>query len=162
MYYDRIALSKDLLNEMIDIAKKNSNLFYEAEALYLKGNILLKSNSHSLEDSLSMIQEAAGLFLKEKDFAGAARCFDKIGTMIQVKSNDFESMALFYAEALKNYNEALKITHPLRKSNWSQRESLINKIIEIKDVIEVILPKISDFNIRHQVLQKLNSIKYNF
>ena len=33
---------------------------------------------------------------------------------------------------------------------------------EIKDVIKVILPKINDFNIRQQVLQKLNSIKYNF
>jgi hypothetical protein len=52
--------------------------------------------------------------------------------------------------------------HPLRKSNWSKPEILSQKILDLKDLIEELLPKLENKDIQNKIKNDLNSIKFNF
>jgi hypothetical protein len=69
---------------------------------------------------------------------------------------------LFYREAIENYNNGLVYSHPLRITPWSKPDVLIEKIIDLKDIIDVLLPDIENSEIKKKVVNDLKSIHYNF
>jgi len=50
----------------------------------------------------------------------------------------------------------------LRITPWSKPEVLIEKIIELRDIIDVLLPDIENSEIKKKVVNDLKSIRYNF
>jgi len=85
-----------------------------------------------------------------------------MGTIYHLRLDDLESGCLFYREAVENYNNSLISQHPLQKSLWSKQESLIPKILELKDLLEELLPKLENFKLRERIYNDLKSIHYNF
>jgi hypothetical protein len=79
-----------------------------------------------------------------------------------MRLENFDSAGLFLREAVENYNKAIVSSHPLRKSLWSKPELLKEKVIELKDLIEEILPNILNESIKTKIVNDLNSIQYNF
>lgn len=156
-------LAEQFSEELLILANKKKHLFYRAKANYLKGYLLLKSGEDKdIEKALNMIQDGAVDYVKENDYAGAGMCFHKIGNIYHQRIKNLESAALFYKEAIYNYNNAILSQHPLRKSLWSKPESLIPKIIDLKQAINNLLPTIENVKIEKKIQSELNKIKYNF
>jgi len=88
--------------------------------------------------------------------------FDKIGSVYEKNLKNFGQACLFYREAIENYNTGLIYSHPLRITPWSKPEVLVDKIIGLRDVIEVLLPDIEDLEIKTKVANDLKAIHYNF
>ncbi|MBD3197680.1 MAG: hypothetical protein GF317_21690 [Candidatus Lokiarchaeota archaeon] len=160
---NHLILAGEFAEKLNAIADREGYVFYRGEANYLIGYLLLKKgNNDVLQDALNKIRDAAILFEKEDDFVGAGTCFYKIGTIYELRLNKLENSCLFYREALENYNKAIIKNHPLRKSLWSKPEALKQKILELKDAIEEILPKLENNKIRNKIKKDLNSIHFNF
>ncbi|MFX1381513.1 MAG: hypothetical protein ACFFBP_03645, partial [Promethearchaeota archaeon] len=107
-------------------------------------------------------QDGAVDYVKENDYAGAGMCFHKIGNMYHLRLKNLESAVLFYKEAILNYNNAILSQHPLRRSLWSKPESLIQKILELRDIVYGLLPKIENLKLKQKVQTDMNNIRYNF
>jgi len=158
-----MVLAEEFAQDLLDLSEETDNMFYQAVATYILGHIMLKKGNNSmLKSALNMVRDAAILFEKVRDFAGAGMCFNRIGTIYQVRLENFDSAALFLREAIENYNKAIVSSHPLRKSLWSKPELLKEKVIELKDLIEEILPSILNESIKAKIMNDLNSIQYNF
>ncbi|MFX1392668.1 MAG: hypothetical protein ACFFAH_03755 [Promethearchaeota archaeon] len=156
-------LAEDFAEELYDISVKRNNLFYRGVANYLIGSLMLKRRDHTLlEDALIKIQDAAIDYGKVGDFAGAGLCFNKIGTIYQTRLNQSYNAALHYEEAMRNLNKAILRGHPLRKSLWSKPESLSQKILEIKDIVEELISRIENLEEKEKIKKDLNSIQFNF
>ncbi|TFG26435.1 MAG: hypothetical protein EU532_09775 [Promethearchaeota archaeon] len=156
-------LAKKYSEELYSLSKKYNNLFYRAEANYLLGNLMLnESEINDLEPALKIIQDGSIDYEKAGDFAGAGRCYEKIGVIYQIRLNTPYNACLFYEEAIRNYNIALFKGHPLRSSLWSKSENLTKKILELKDLIYELIPKIVDPEERKKIEEDLNSIQLNF
>jgi hypothetical protein len=123
---------------------------------------LKEGDNLQLESNLRKIEEAAVNFIEVSDFAGAGMCFNKIGSIYEKQLNNIGSACLFYREAIENYNKAILYTHPLRVTPWSKPEILIEKIIELRDFVEVMITNIEDLQIKQKVIKDLKSIQYNF
>ena len=135
---------------------------YKGVANYMEGYLLLKEGDNAfLKTALNKIRDSAMLFEKERDYAGAGMGFNRIGTIYQTRLENFDSACLFYREAIENYNRAIVNSHPLRKSFWSMPESLQEKILELKDLIDELIDKLNP-SIRRKILEDLQSIQYNF
>ena len=155
--------ARDFAEELYEIANKYGALFYKGVANYILGYILLKENNPDLiEFALKKIEEAAVDFSRVNDYAGAGMCFNKIGTTFEKIVKNFGSACLYYREAIENYNKAIKYSHPLRITPWSKPEILIERIIELRDLIDVLLPEVENFDIRKKVIRDMKSIQYNF
>ena len=160
---DHLNLAEEFVEELYNLSQNKKNLFYRGKANFLKGYLLLKKNDDKvLMEALKRIQEGAVDYVKEQDFAGAGMCFHKIGTIYHLRLNDLESGCLFYREAVENYNNSLISQHFLRKSLWSKPESLIPKIIEIKNLIEELLPKLGNTKVKEKIIKDLKQIDYYF
>lgn len=160
---NHLVLAEEFAQDLLDLSEKQENLFYQAVANYIMGYALLKKGDNSiLKTALNKIRDAAILFESVGDFAGAGMCFNKIGTIYQMRLDNFDSAGLFFREAIENYNKAVVSNHPLRKSLWSKPELLKEKVIELKDLIEEILPNILNESIKNKIIRDLNSIQYNF
>jgi proteasome lid subunit RPN8/RPN11 len=134
-------LVQTFTDEMMRISLEYKKDFYRGVANYIEGYLLLKKGSHkTIKNGLKKIQQSAVLFLNEGDYAGAGMSFNKIGVIYQKQLKDNESACLFYTEAIKNYDKALISSYPLRKSLWSNSELLMEKINELKDLVEGLLP----------------------
>ncbi|MFX1239512.1 MAG: hypothetical protein ACFE8P_17555 [Promethearchaeota archaeon] len=156
-------LAEDFAEELYDLSVKRDHLFYRGIANYLIGSLMLKKkNQMLLEDALIKIQDAAIDYGKVGDFAGAGLCFNKIGIIYQTRLNQPYNAALHYEEAIRNLNKAILKGHPLRKSLWSKPESLSQKILEIKDIVEELISKIEDLEEKEKIKKDLNSIQFNF
>ena len=156
-------LAEEFAEELYDLALKQDNIFYRAEANYLIGFLgLKKSDSDILEYSLKKIQEASIDYEKAEDFAGAGKCYYKIGMIYQSRLNETFNACLFYVEAIKNHNKAILKGHPLRKSLWSKPELLFQRILELKETVEELIPNIENSNEREKINVDLNSINLNF
>lgn len=156
-------LAEEFAEELYDLALKQDNIFYKAEANYLIGFLgLKKSDSDILEYSLKKIQEASIDYEKAEDFAGAGKCYYKIGMIYQSRLNENFNACLFYVEAIKNHNKAIFKGHPLRKSLWSKPELLFQRILELKENVEELIPNIENSNEREKINLDLNSINLNF
>lgn len=160
---DHLVKTKEFVDQLLKISHKQNNKFYNGVADYFDGYILLKTGDNNvLKTALSKIRDAAILFEKDKDFAGAGMCFNKIGNIYQTRLENYDSACLFYQEAIKNYNKAINMTHPLRTSLWSKTELLVKKVIELRDLIEELIPNITNPSIKKKVLDDMESIDFNF
>jgi len=160
---NHFVLAEEFAQDLLELSEDQDNGFYQAVANYIIGYTLLKKGENSLlKTALNKIRDAAILFENVGDFAGAGMCFNKIGTIYQMRLENFDSACLFYREAIENYNKAIVNSHPLRKSLWSKPELLKEKVIELKDLIDEILPNIVNESIKNKIVQDLDSIDYNF
>jgi len=156
-------LAEEFANELFKLAKKYNNLFYRAEGNYLIGyNMLKKGDEKILENALKKIQQASIDYENAGDFAGAGVCYNKIGSLYQSRLNHPYNAALFYLQAIRSLNKAIKKVHPLRKALWSKPESLSGKILEIKDIIEELLSRIDNPKEKEKITKDLDLIKFNF
>lgn len=154
---------KTFAEKLLNIAEKRDNSFYKAEAYYFQGySLLMQNKREKLRDALNKIRDAAVIFDNINDFIGAAVCFHKIGSTLHSKLHNYKFGVTFYREAIKNYNNAIVKSHPLRKTLWSQKEKIKQKIFKIKKIIEDILPKVKDEEIKNRMKKDLSSIDYNF
>ncbi|MFX1357312.1 MAG: hypothetical protein ACFFA8_08485 [Promethearchaeota archaeon] len=160
---NHLVLAEEFSEDLYRTANKNDNLFYIGVADYLIGYLILKKGDRDvLKKGLSKIRDAAILFEKVKDYAGAGMSFNKIGTIYQNRLENYDSACLFYREAIENYNKAILINHPLRKSLWNTPDLLKEKIMELKDLIEELLPNVEHSDIRKKIIGDLKAIQYNF
>ncbi len=160
---NHLVLAEEFATDLMKIAEEQDNSFYKAVASYILGYILLKHGKNDvLKLALSKIQDAAILFEKIGDYAGAGMCFNKIGTIYHTRLENYDSACLFYRESIENYNKAMIHIHPLRKSLWSKPELLKEKIIELRDILEELLPSVSHNSLRQKIIDDLESISYNF
>ncbi len=160
---NHLFLAEEFAIRLGNLSDDIDNKFYRGEANYLLGYILLKKGDNEfLRESLNKIRDAAILFVKVEDYVGAATCFHKIGTTYQTRLNKLENSCLFYREAIENYNKAILKSHPYRRSLWSKPEVLTQKILELKDIIEELIPKLENTSIKEKIRNDLDSINYNF
>jgi len=156
-------LAKNFAEELYNLSEKYNNLFYRAEANYLIGYIALKEGqAENLESALKKIQNASIDYEKAGDFAGAGKCYHKIGIIYHSRLNKIFNASLFYEQAIRSFNEALLKAHPLRTSIWSKSELLSEKIVELRDIVEELIPIIEDLEERRKIREDLNSIRLNF
>ena len=160
---NHLVIAREFADELFKVAEFNNQIFYKGIANIIIGNIIVRERDlDALEFGLKKIEEAAVEFIKVKDFAGAGMAFNKIGFSYEKKIKKIGTACLFYREAIENYNNGLIYNHPLRITPWSKPEVLIEKIIELRDIIEVLLPDIVDSDIKKKVVNDLKSIRYNF
>ncbi|MFX1279419.1 MAG: hypothetical protein ACFFA3_08380 [Promethearchaeota archaeon] len=160
---DHLVFAGEFGEDLFKIAKKHKNLFYKGVSNYILGYILLKKGSNDvLEEGLIKIQDAAVDFENEGDYAGAGMCFNKIGNIYQTRLNKLENACLFYRAAIENYNKAIARMHPLRTSFWNKPDLLIQKIVELRDIVEELLPSLDNVGIKKKLINDLKSISYNF
>jgi len=160
---NHLVLAREFAEELYKLAEINNQTFYQGIANYIIGYIILKERDLDvIEFGLKKIEDAAIEFIEVKDFAGAGMAFNKIGSVYEKKIKNIGSACLFYREAIENYNNGLIYSHPLRITPWSKPEVLVEKIIELRDFIEVLLPDIEDSEIKTKVANDLKAIHYNF
>lgn len=160
---NHLVLARDFAGELYDFSEKHDNRFYLGVASYIIGYLSLKTGDREiLKDALKKIENSAIYFEKEKDYAGAGMSYNKIATIYQTRLKNYDSSCLFYKEAIENFNKALIQSHPLRKSLWSKPELLTEKIIELRDLVDELLPYVEHSKIREKVINDLKSINYNF
>jgi len=160
---NHLVLAREFAEELYKLAEKNNQTFYQGIANYIIGYIILKEKDLDvIEFGLKKIEDAAIEFIEVKDFAGAGMAFNKIGLVYEKKIKNIGSACLFYREAIENYNNGLTYSHPLRITPWSKPEILVDKIIELRDFIEVLLPDIENSEIKTKVAKDLKAIHYNF
>lgn len=160
---NHLVLAEEFADELYDFSKKYDSRFYLGVASYIIGYISLKTGDQQiLKDALKKIEKSAIYFEKERDYAGAGMSYNKIATIYQTRLKNYDSASLFYKEAIENYNKALIQNHPLRKSLWSKPELLTEKIIELRDLVDELLPYITHSKIREKVINDLKSINYNY
>ncbi|MFX1453214.1 MAG: hypothetical protein ACFFCM_20440, partial [Promethearchaeota archaeon] len=155
-------LAKKYADELYNLSEKYNSLFYRAEANYLDGYLSLKdAQIEELESALKKVQKASINYENAGDYAGAGKCYHKIGTIYQFRLNKPFNACLFYEQAIRSFNEGLHKGHPLRTSIWSKSELLSQKIIELRDLVEELIPKIENSEERKKIQDDLNSINAN-
>jgi proteasome lid subunit RPN8/RPN11/tetratricopeptide (TPR) repeat protein len=155
---NHLVFAEEFSNELFKLATKLVNKFYEGEGHYLKGYLLLKKgDTQILKEALSNIQQATIEYERAQDFAGAGRAYYKIGAIYQSRLNQSFNAALFYLQAIKNYNIALNRSHPLRKALWSKSELLSQRISELKDIIVELIPNIENSDEKKKIQNDLSS-----
>jgi len=160
---NHLVLAREFAEELFRVAESNNQTFYKGIANYIIGYIAVKEEElDSLEFGLKKIEEAAVEFINVKDFAGAGMAFNRIGLIYEKKIKNIGQACLFYREGIENYNNGLNYSHPLRITPWSKPEVLIEKILEVRDIVEVLLPDIENSEIKTKVVNDLKNIHYNF
>ncbi|NVM46371.1 MAG: hypothetical protein HWN79_15790 [Candidatus Lokiarchaeota archaeon] len=160
---NHLVIAKEFADELFKVADFNNQIFYKGIANHIIGNIIVrKGDLDALETGLKKIEEAAVEFIKVKDFAGAGMAFSKIGFNYEKKIKNIGTACLFYREAIENYNNGLISSYPLRITPWSKPEVLVEKITELRETIDVLLPDIESSEIKKKVVNDLKSIRYNF
>ncbi|MFX1572088.1 MAG: hypothetical protein ACFFB0_05025 [Promethearchaeota archaeon] len=160
---NHLVFAKEFSEDLQKLAKKQKHLFYIGVTNYTLGYLLLKKGENEvLEEALNKIQNAAVDFENEGDFAGAGMCFNKIGTIYQSRLNKLENSCLFYKAAIENFNKAIIKSHPLRTSFWNKRDRLISKIVELRDIIEELIPNLKNIELKKKILRDLKNLHYNF
>jgi len=160
---NHLVLAREFAEELYKLAEINNQTFYQGIANYIVGYIVVKGvELDALEFGLKKIEEAAVEFIKVKDFAGAGMAFERIGRIVERKITSIGQACLFYREAIENYNKGLIYSHPLRITPWSKPEVLVDKIMGLRDIIEVLMPEIEDFDTKQKIIKDLKDIKYNF
>ena len=160
---EHLIFAEEFANNLYMLAKDHGKIFYLGVANYILGYLLLKKRENNfLEDGLNKIQDAAINFEREGDFAGAGMCFNKIGTIYHSRLNKIENACLFYRAAIENYNKAIIKIHPLRTSFWTKQNVLIQKIVELRDIINDLIPNLSNSELKNKIINDLKNLNYNF
>jgi len=149
---NHLILAEEFAEELYNLAEEKKDLFYRAEGNYLIGYLTLKKGgAEILEYALKRIQSASIDYENAGDFAGAGKCYYQIGTIYQSRLNQPFNSCLFYEQAIKSHNEAIIRGHPLRKSLWAKPEILSQKILELKDIVEELIPNIENPEEREKI-----------
>ncbi|MHA1535024.1 MAG: hypothetical protein ACTSP8_09890 [Promethearchaeota archaeon] len=160
---NHLVLAREFAEELFKVAENSNQTFYKGIANYIIGYIVVKEEElDAIEFGLKKIEEAAVEFIKVKDFAGAGMAFNRIGLIYEKKIKSIGQACLFYREAIDNFNNGLIYSHPLRITPWSKPEVLIEKIVDLRDIVDVLLPDIEDREIKMKVVNDLKDIRYNF
>ncbi len=160
---NHLVLAREFAEELFKVAENNNQIFYKGIANYIIGYIVVKEEElEAIEFGLKKIEDAAVEFIKVKDFAGAGMAFNRIGYIYEKKIKDIGQACLFYREALDNFTQGLNYNHPLRITPWSKPEALIEKIVDLRDLVDVLLPDIENNEIKTKVVNDLKAIRYNF
>lgn len=160
---NHLVIAREFADELFKVAEFNNQTFYKGIANYIIGYIIVREGGLDvLEYGLKKIEEAAVDFIKVKDFAGAGMAFNKIGLSYEKKIKNIGTACLFYREALENYNNGLAYSHPLRITPWSKPEVLIEKIRDLREILDVLLPDIESSDIKKKIVNDMKSIRYNF
>lgn len=161
---NHFVLAEEFREKLYNISNNKENYFYRGDAHYLKGYLKLKQakNKSEMEEVLGDFQKGAVDYLEVNDYAGAGRCFHKMGSICHLNLQLVDNACLFYTEAIKYYNEGIISNHPLRKSFWNTSEALIQTIHELRDTVNVLVSSIQDSEVLSKVKQSLSSIQYNF
>jgi proteasome lid subunit RPN8/RPN11 len=160
---NHLVIAREFAEELFKVAEFNNQTFYKGIANYIIGHIIVREGDlDTLEYGLKKIEEAAVDFIKVKDFAGAGMAFNKIGMSYEKKIKNIGQACLYFREALENYNNGLIFSHPLRITPWSKPEVLVEKIIELREIIDVLLPDIESSEIKKKVVKDLKSIRSSF
>lgn len=160
---NHLILAGEFADDLYKVAKKQKHHFYLGVANYITGYLFLKKGDNEiLEEGLKKIQDAAINFEKEGDFAGAGMCFNKIGTIYQSRLNKLENACLFYRAAIENYNKAILKIHPLRTSFWNRPELLIQKIVELRDILGELIPNLDNLELKKKIIEDLENLHYNY
>ena len=160
---EHLIIANEFASNLYKLAKNQNQLFYIGVANYIMGYLLLKKGDNDvLEEGLNKIQDAAISFEKEGDFAGAGMCFNKIGTIYHTRLNKIENTCLFYRAAIENYNKAILKIHPLRTSFWNKPELLIQKIVELRDMLDELIPNLNNTELKSRIIADLRKLDYNF
>ncbi len=160
---EHLIFAGDFSDDLYKLAKKQNHIFYLGVSNYITGYLLLKKGENDvLESALNKVQEAAINFEKEGDYAGAGMCFNKIGSIYQSRLNKIENACLFYRAAIENFNKALLKMHPLRTDFWNKPDLLIQKIVELRDIIEELLPNLENIELKSKIENDLSNLHYNF
>ncbi|MFX1377038.1 MAG: hypothetical protein ACFFA0_14630 [Promethearchaeota archaeon] len=160
---NHLIIAGEFGEDLFKLSKKHKNLFYRGVANYILGYILLKKGENDvLEEGLNKIQDSAVDFENEGDYAGAGMCFNKIGNIYQSRLNKLENACLFYRAAIENYNKAILKMHPLRTSFWNKPDLLVQKILELRDIVEELLPNLDNIEIKNKIINDLRNLQYNF
>ncbi len=160
---NHLVLAEEFADELFELSKQNDELFYLGVASYIIGYISLKKGDKEvLKDALKKIENSAIYFGKVMDYAGAGMSYNKIATMYQTRLKNYDSACLFYKEAIENYNKAIIHSHPLRKSLWSKPELLSEKIIELRDLVDELIPNVENSEIKEKIINDLKFIRYNY
>ena len=160
---NHLVLAREFAEELFKVAENSNQTFYKGIANYIIGYIVVKEEElDAIEFGLKKIEEAAVEFIKVKDFAGAGMAFNRIGLIYEKKIKSIGQACLFYREAIDNFNNGLIYSHPLRITPWSKPEVLIEKIVDLRDIVDVLLPDIENREIRMKVVNDLKDIHYNF
>jgi len=160
---EHLIFAGEFSDDLYKLAKKQNHRFYLGVAYYIRGYLLLKKGDNEvLEDALNKIQDAAINFEKEGDFAGAGMCFNKIGSIYQSRLNKLENACLFYRAAIENFNKALLKMHPLRTDFWNKPDLLIQKIVELKDIVEELLPNLENIELKNKISKDIKNLNFNF
>ncbi|MFW9989397.1 MAG: hypothetical protein ACFFC3_12140 [Candidatus Odinarchaeota archaeon] len=160
---EHFIFAEEFSDDLYKLAKKQNNLFYLGISHYISGYLLLKKGDNDvLESALNKVQEAAINFEKEGDYAGAGMCFNKIGSIYQSRLNKIENACLFYRAAIENFNKAILKMHPLRTDFWNKPDLLLQKIVELRDIVEELLPKLENKELKSKIENDLKKLHYNF
>ncbi|MEE9377572.1 MAG: hypothetical protein V3V33_06005 [Candidatus Lokiarchaeia archaeon] len=160
---EHLIFAGEFSDELFNLAKKQNHFFYLGVSHYIRGYLLLKKGDNDvLESALKKIQEAAINFEKEGDYAGAGMCFNKIGSIYQSRLNKLENTCLFYRAAIENFNKALLRMYPLRTDFWNKPNLIIQKIVELRDIVEELLPNLENLELKNRIENDLKSLNYNF
>ncbi|MFX1378435.1 MAG: hypothetical protein ACFFA4_05025 [Promethearchaeota archaeon] len=160
---EHLPIAEEFADDLFKLAKKQNQRFYLGVAYYIKGYLLLKMGDNEvLEEALHKIQDAAINFERESDFAGAGMCFNKIGSIYQSRLNKLENACLFYRAAIENFNKAILKTHPLRTDFWNKPELLTQKVVELRDIVEELLPNLENVDLRKKIIKDLKNLRFNF
>ena len=89
-------------------------------------------------------------------------CFNKIGSIYQSRLNKLENACLFYRAAIENFNKALLKMHPLRTDFWNKPDLLIQKIVELKDIVEELLPNLENIELKNKISKDIKNLNFNF
>jgi hypothetical protein len=160
---EHLIFAGEFTDELYKLAKKQNNRFYLGIVYYTQGYLLLKKGDNDvLEEGLNKIQDAAVNFEKEGDFAGAGMCFNKIGSIYHTRLNKLENACLFYRAAIENFNNSIIKMHRLRTDFWNKQELLIQKVVELRDIVEEMLPNLENNKLKKKITDDLKNLSYNF
>jgi len=160
---EHLIFAEEFANDLFMIATEKNQIFYLGVANYIMGYLLLKKGDNLLlKDGLNKIQDAAINFEKVGDFAGAGMCFNKIGTIYHSRLIKIENACLFFRAAIENYNKAILKVHPLRTSFWNKPQLLIQKIVELRDMVNDIIPNLNNIELKNKIISDLKDLHYNF
>jgi proteasome lid subunit RPN8/RPN11 len=160
---EHLIMAEEFAEDLNKLAKKHKHQFYLGVSNYIKGYLLLKKGDNQvLEEALHKIQDAAVIYEKEGDFAGAGMCFNKIGSIYQSRLNKIENACLFYRAAIENFNKAILKMHPLRTDFWNKTDLLIQKIVELRDIVEELLPSLENNELKNKITTDLRNLRFNF
>ena len=160
---EHLPIAEEFVDKLFKLAKQQNHRFYLGVVYYIKGYVLLKKGDNEvLDEALNKIQDAAVNFEKEGDFAGAGMCFNKIGSIYQSRLNKLENACLFYRAAIENFNKAILKMHPLRTDFWNKPELLIQKVVELRDIVEELLLNLENIDLKKKIIKDLKNINFNF